>query len=337
MTARLWAAQSTHPMADTRRIGCRAREVTLAASGRFVESLKRAQSATRTATIPFKQRQGGHMESRADRGAQNFTARSFETLAANHPLLFPAPYADLPGASGYELPWRYLTYVFDLPAPASFPPITPSAVNEGDRGVLHRYISAARELAEGSFLRLPIGFSIKFSKSGPTLINRDFPTPEVVRGFCTLFRQFYSDQEKASFSAARKVIGRANSIERTETSAIRAEHLKKWRSAAGQLRAYQLNVLVGFKLQKEGRWHSAELPGERNSPSSLIALYNYGNDIHWGDRREEVEALGREPSLDAFIRAQFFDSVSGLAHLYLGFSLLVSTALGNPPPAGLRA
>ena len=72
------------------------------------------------------------------------------------------------------------------------------------------------------------------------------------------------------------------------------------------------------------------MPGEEYSPHYLIGLFNYGEDIHWGDRRDELAAFNRDPFWSGWQRLYFFEAVSSLAYVYLGFSVLVEAALRSP-------
>lgn len=68
-----------------------------------------------------------------------------------------------------------------------------------------------------------------------------------------LFRQFYSDDEAASFDRARKTLGEvAAQIDEGERDRL-LEQLKAWKKAAGRMRGRQLEMLVLERLVKDGR------------------------------------------------------------------------------------
>jgi hypothetical protein len=258
-------------------------------------------------------------------------ARSIETLAADHPIGFPPPLAEHsanPGA--FEATWHLIQFVFDLPDPGAFPRLS-EAVPPGALTVLRRYTHAAAELAESAFLAHPTGVTVNVLGEGlEEQIERSFPPRENVRGFSVLFRQFYSDEEAASFKKVQSMLGRFN--QQTADSSVddRRDYLRSWGRAAGRLRGYSLKLLVAKRLEELGKIgpgpHANEhLPG----PEMLISIYNYGEDIHWGEKRQQVAAWNESPFDSAWTRMACFEAMNGLAHLYLGFAQLVDAALAE--------
>lgn len=268
------------------------------------------------------------------------TARSYETLAMDYPLAFPVPFGHLPGAQIFEATWHYIQYVFDLPDPSTFPVMRHTLTDE-DIKVLTRYIYTAKEMAEGSFLRHPIKLHISFDSESIETTSRDFPHGESIRGFSVLFRQVYSNQEPASFNAVQRVLRAANGRAADGLTDQRDAQLRAWGRAVAQLRMHQVAVLVGRRLHRDGVFHHPEpFPGEETSPAQLISIYNYGEDIHWGRHREDLAVINSDSFLSAWERMSFFDAVAGLAHTFLGFSVLVDSAMAEttvgatePPPA----
>lgn len=255
----------------------------------------------------------------------NVTAESFETPALTHPLKFPVPYNETPAGQGnYSRAWNMIQYVFDLPNPRLFPPL--AGVSSDDARVLDRYVHSAHELAEGSFLTFPIKLTIRFNQSDVWVENQNFPSNEIVRGFSVMFRQIYSDDELASFNKVTRILGRVNQAAGDEHIDLRNEHLRSWRRASGRMRANHLKVLVGRKQEDEHSISWGTLPQEDISPAQIISQYNYGDDIHWGKHRDAIDAFKSDPTFSANRRLDFFDAVEHLAHLYLGFGVLVGAA-----------
>ena len=88
--------------------------------------------------------------------------------------------------------------------------------------------------------------------------------------------------------------------------------------------------LVGKQLQAEGLWHLGELAGEHDpGPEMLISIYNYGEDIHWGDKRDQLAAWDESPFDSTHMRMALFNAMAGPAHVYLGFAQLVDAALAG--------
>ena len=256
-------------------------------------------------------------------------AVSIETLAADHPIGFPAPLAehsDRPDA--FEANWHLIQFVFGLPDPRAFPPFI-EALPADSLVVLRRYTSVAVELAESAFLAHPTGVMVNVLGSGlEEQIEKRFPPKENVRGFSVLFRQFYSNDESASCKAVQNLLWRMNKLAADNSADTRREYLKSWTHAASRLRGYSLKLLVSKRLEELGRIgpgpHANEhLPG----PEMLISIYSYGEDIHWGKQRDQVAAYGKSDFDSAWTRMACFEAMVGLAHIYLGFAQLVDAAL----------
>lgn len=257
------------------------------------------------------------------------TVRSFEILAADCPLSFGAPFSRAPG-DHFEYWWHLIQYAFELPDPRTFPPLQPLPP-QPDRVVLDRYIAAASDLADSHTLHYPTKLTVEVHpERGEEKIVQSSPPNENIRGFSVLLRQFHSTGETASFNNVQRILRHANETSSDTERDNRTMHLRAWGRAAGQLRAFQLKVLVGRRLQDEGKFAKGP-PGDGQSPNMLISLFNYGEDIHWGRRREAVSTLNADAFHAAWTRMQFFEGVTGLAHVYLGFSLLVRQALGLAP------
>ena len=163
-------------------------------------------------------------------------ARSIETLAADHPIGFPPPFSahsESPGA--FEATWHLIQFVFGLPDPRAFPPLSEAAPPEA-LAVLRRYTYAAAELAESAFLAHPTGVTVNVLDDGvEEQIERSFPPRENVRGFSVLFRQFYSDEEAASFKKVQSTLGLLNQQAADSSVDIRRDFLRSWGRAAGRL------------------------------------------------------------------------------------------------------
>jgi hypothetical protein len=259
-------------------------------------------------------------------------AVSFETMALGTPLAFPAPLAQLaPDPDGFEFFWRLLTYAFGLPNPSSFPRL-PNLPSQEDAAVLRRYLLAAEDLASSTILSSKSFVRVTM----PTMdddpqVQSEFSSAEVTRGFTVLFRQFHSNKEDASFIAARRVLRAANEAAADEYMEERKQHLTAWSKARASLLGENLRVRVGQRLQADGRMPPGELPGQSSDrvlgPEQLISAYQYGDLIHWGSKRRILETAGTDPFEEAWQRMLFLDAVGGLAHLYLGFALLLEAAL----------
>jgi hypothetical protein len=256
-------------------------------------------------------------------------AVGYSSLVADYPLTFPPPLAEYSAnPSSFESSWHLIQYVFNLPDPRAFPPFVDEPSGKPVQ-ILRRYSAASLELAESEFLAHPTSLTVHVLDGGKgERIDPSFAPRENIRGFSVLFRQFYSDKEPASFHAARRTLGQLNVHAGDDLVSVRDNYLRTWRQAAAKLRGYPLKILVGKQLQAQGRWHPGELVGERDpGPEMLISTYNYGEDIHWGEKREQVAAWDMSPFDSAWMRVACFDAMVPLAHVYLGFAQIVDAAL----------
>lgn len=262
-------------------------------------------------------------------GPVAITAHSYETLALNTTLAYPAPYSSREG-DHFDYWWHLIQYAFDLPDPSTFPELPISAE---DLPLVKRYCSAADDLAGSQFLAHPTQLSISFNENSHELVTKVYPPTENVRGFSVLLRQFHSNKETACFHKVQGALRRACTLLPTATeSQLASRHLGLWARAAGQARGTLIKVLVGRRLIERGLMGPGPVPAEDESPERLISLFNYGEDIHWGKRRDDLSALGVDDFTQAWARMNFFEAASGLAHLYMGFAVLARSALGSTFP-----
>lgn len=73
---------------------------------------------------------------------------------------------------------------------------------------------------------------------------------------------------------------------------------------------------------------------EGESPEFIISAFNYGADIHWGDKRETVALWDHDVFMSPHQQMRFFKSAVSLAYIYLGLSELVEAALQPGPAQG---
>lgn len=260
-------------------------------------------------------------------------ARSFESLAVDATRLrFDPPLAER-GANpdGFEFWWKMLEFVFSLPDPATFPPLTrPPHVKERDK--LERFAITAGELAQSTLLSADDSVTVHpDEKNDEERVETSFTSKEALRGFVVLFRQVHSTEKSdpASFVRVRQTLKQTNERAGDDHTEERNRQIDAWAQARGRLLTENLKVLVGQKLRDGGQW-PGPIPGEGElSPQQLISGYQYGDLIHWGHGRETVEAVAKDPFRAAWQQMAFLEAVTGLAHLYIGFSVLVSAALSG--------
>lgn len=258
-------------------------------------------------------------------------ARSFEWLATSTTKLrFPAPLASrAPDPDGFEFWWKMLEFVFALPAPETFPSLS-KPPKQADSAILERFIHTAEELAESNLLSGRNEMTVNIADGGlGESVETQFATSEITRGFTTLFRQMHSSEKSdpARFVRVHEILKTTTDRANDDQTDERLEQLDAWKKARASLLQENLKVRVGQKLRAEGRMPNG-IPGEgQMSPQTLISAYQYGDLIHWGHQRDKLEVVKDDPFEDAMQRMSFLDAAAGLSHLYMGFSLVVRSAL----------
>jgi hypothetical protein len=264
------------------------------------------------------------------------TAVPFSAMVQQRLLEWPTPMRDLlttPDAGDFV--WRRLQYVFQLPDPRTFP-AKATALTADEVVMLGRFVAQARRLAGTSFMGASdrVQINIPDDNDGPEHIEQELSAPDITTGHMVFLRQCYADDEEASFSKVRKVL-EARLHQAGESAAL--DILKAWRKAHARLLNQSLEEHVQERMVVEGL-----MPGQSTgpdgqarsmivrdpaSPMEMLRLFWYGDQIHWGKHREALAAITADPYDEAMWQISARQAASDLAHFYLGFALVVVTAL----------
>lgn len=245
-------------------------------------------------------------------------------------LHFPPPYiehAAKPTAFVHQ--WQHLEYAFGLPDPNLFPGLR-LPLKDKDRQTITRYIESCKELATYSLLGSDRRFSLSQAE-GQEFVSMQYimPPKEILRGFAILFRQLHSN-DPASYGVVKSIL--ASSL-RHEDDAVQCpglDYIRQWARARAKLLQFTLTEIVQMKLlQAESPSSRVPLPENSHTPSEIISMFQYGEYIHWGEKREEHAAILREPVFAKLLEFKFHDVQIGLSHFYLGFSKLAEAAISQ--------
>jgi hypothetical protein len=231
-----------------------------------------------------------------------------------------------PGSNPREH-WRgQIDYVFALPSPSSFPALQDAIGSDGDR-VLRRYVDQARELSHSAVLNAEdVGYSVSFTQTEAS-VETKLPSSELVRGLALTFRQLYSPEEKASFSAAMRVLQQAVRAQQADSMQAQTDQLAQWSSAAGKLRSDWLEALVFEQGKTDGVLPGVlRAPVPQQNPEQVLSVFFYGDYIHWDTGSQQVEEWARDHLEDARYRFFFLTAVARLAAVYIPFAALVAGA-----------
>lgn len=263
-----------------------------------------------------------------------FRAVSWHDAVLPQPLSFPPPYAKFAtDPKGFSRFWQFAHYAFRLPDPSKFPPF-PSQVADDEMASVQRFIASCRELA--SYSVMSAHDSVSFSThDGVTTHTSEFSSSESIRGTAVLFRQLYGTDD-GSYRVVQRVISVLHKTTKDEFTDLRDDMLVRWRKAHGALNQQRMEAIVGRMSANSytppGTVSEAPVPFEDLRPTEIIARYLNGDLLHWGDKRHSLEALGVDPMMADLDKLHFLEAMSGLAHYYLGFSILAARALRLPDP-----
>jgi len=270
-------------------------------------------------------------------GTVQIKAEAFSAHAQRRPLDWDTPMRGLlrdPDAGDFV--WHRLQYVFRLPNPHALPALG-IAWTQDEREMLMRFVEHAETLAGTSLLGAKDGVTVRIADDGLSEeVDARFSDPDVTTGFATLLRQCYMPDEEASFSRVRKVLGaRLHAL----GDAALEDVLKQWRRAHVALHNKALEELIQERMVDEGlmpaqsqnpdgNWSSSIVRGPA-SPDDLLRAFWYGGQIHWGDQRETLSHLQRDPFEAAWSDIHARQCALELAHFYIGFAVLVRNAVGE--------
>lgn len=182
--------------------------------------------------------------------------------------------------------------------------------------------------------------SVTFSpdRDGNEVWKASFSSSESIRGFAVLFRQLYSKDEDGSYFVTQGIVSKAHRLVHDESSDRRDDILRPWRAAHGKLLQQRIEAIVGRMAANSyaGTTSPAPVPFEDLRPTELISRYLYGDLIHWGEKRSELAALGQDQVLVDLDKFHFLEAMIGLAHYYLGFSILAGKAIDLRDDTGIR-
>ncbi|GJO38634.1 hypothetical protein NJB1604_06130 [Mycobacterium marinum] len=241
------------------------------------------------------------------------------------PLAFAPPYRDLAaagGAKGFQHIWEKLTYAFALPDPAQFP-VLPGLAAE-DRDALAKYVTGCRKLAGYSAIAHGGGFKMQ-STNGNWTVTPDFPDDELTVAAAARFRQLNNQGESTAFTTASDLIIKTAKVQDPDLIPV----VSKWRKARGALLHRTIATIICDTLLPKGPRPDDFVSFGNLRPEDLFNTYFYSDFLHVGDNAGQLIDINSEDGNAAYHMFGFLTSMSALAHLYFGFSVLVEHALGS--------
>ena len=162
-------------------------------------------------------------------------------------------------------------------------------------------------------------------------IIRGGPPAEALRGTTVLFRQLASNDEPASFLKVRKIIGKHVHETSDAQRGKREELHTAWKRAHAGLREGLLRTTADLKVANAIH-RNQPVGGEDVRPQHVLSLFQYGDLIHWGRHAADFEVLASDGFDYSMARSHFIDVLMQLSHFYLGYAVLVRSAMALPDP-----
>jgi hypothetical protein len=227
------------------------------------------------------------------------------------------------GPENGDITWRRLQYVFRLPDPHAFPPLGVTW-NADESEMLSQYVRHAEKLAGASLLGASDTVTVHIADDNTgEEIDAKLSAEDVWTGFGTMLRQCYDPNEEASFARVRKLL--ANTLyERSDTD--RGGVIRQWRKAQTALAQKALEEHVQERMIEDGLMPGPEIVQGPESPHQLLDAFWNGRQIHWGDQREKLAYLQRDAFHAAWSEIWTRQAANDLAHIYIGFAVLVRKA-----------
>lgn len=249
-------------------------------------------------------------------------------LLEERPLPFPPPGIEHgTNEDAFGLYWRVLDYVFALPDPKDFPAL-PGSLDGSDQETVDRFIETRRDLAASTMLN-SVDDAIQVAVDDDNSeghVTAQFSRRDSQAGFAVLLRHCHSDKEPARFARVADIIWQANERRHDGDYDRRRAVLQQWRRAAGQLQQKSLDQLMREKLAREEAMTILDYP-EQWTPSSLLSAFNYGDLLHWDERKRKTIAGWQADDFEGpQTRLAFLAAAAGLAHVYIGFGELAAAA-----------
>jgi hypothetical protein len=229
---------------------------------------------------------------------------------------------------GINWVWPIIQDVCLLPDPALFPVID-CEWQPDQLKLLERYSQVCMRLVATTVFQSD--GRVRINVLGGT-VEKSVPADDVTLGFTALLRQVFHPGEEASFDRIRRILGRA--AHETDAAAAR-EVLGAWRDAHRTLLNEHLRALIETMARNRGLLsevtdsHGARLlVSESISPRTLVDAYLNGDQLHYGEGRDDLERWSQDKATAAMMEINARADAVTLAHFYAGFAGIVRVVLG---------
>lgn len=226
-------------------------------------------------------------------------------------------YGTSPDAFRYQ--WQKLTYAFELPDPLSFPQFE---VDDADRSTLARFVEVSKRLAGYSAINGGGGLAFKSQGHGQWTVTAEHPSDEAFAGTSVFFRQLHNGGDEASYDKVKGVLFKsARSLTPEEFGRFK-DLMSVWDDAHKALMNKMLATLICAKAAPTA---PSDFPFSYTgiNPDELILTYNYGDNLHWGSKRERYVELTADPTHADYYKHSCLSAIIVLSHFYFGVAAII--------------
>jgi hypothetical protein len=210
--------------------------------------------------------------------------------------------------------WPVIQDACQLPDPAAFPAFD-YEWQPNQLKLLDRYAKVCARLVATTVFQSD--GRVRINILGGT-VEKSVPEDDVTLGFAALLRQLFHHTEEASYDKVRDMLGRAA----YEVGAAEAlEVLATWRQAHRTLLKQHLHALIETMARNRGLLSEATdsrggrpLVSESITPQALVDTYLYGDQLHYGNGRDDLERWRQDEATAAMMEINARTDAATLAH-----------------------
>ncbi|WP_157792741.1 hypothetical protein [Rhodococcus opacus] len=225
-------------------------------------------------------------------------------------------------ASAFRYQWEKLTYMFDLPDPASFPKLE---IDEADEPILSRFVEVCRRLAGYSAINDSSRLMFESKGESDWTVTAEHPSDEAFAGTSVFFRQLHNSGDEASYDKVKGILFKsARRLPPDQFSRFKAQ-MTFWDDARKALMNKMLATLVCEKAASPNAPADFPFSYKGVNPAELIVTYNYGDSLHWGTHKERFVELTADPTNAVFYKYSCLIAMVVLSHFYFGVAEIIES------------
>lgn len=222
-----------------------------------------------------------------------------------------------------------LESAFELPHPRAMPrlQLSPDA-----RVACSKFESVLQELFSHTTFEVGGGFQVTIGEGGieeSVTPLAAAPSTEAVRSTLVAFRLLHSHGEACSFKALLRDMQAACSRLPADERSRAASILRFAKQTDNELRRRYLKDIARCRLMIHRGMppDAVEDLHHEYTPEQIVRVFAYGVGIHWGDERENYEALAATDFEHASASQDLIEAIRGVMQFYFWFMMICHVVL----------